>query len=810
MSLQNDTDPTATTVNDANLDDVLREAAAQFQAGHTADARRLFESVLRVFPEDADAHHNLGVIAMTEGVPVSDALAHFARAWHASPGNGQFGASYIRALALAGEHDKASTVHAEGLRRGLAWPSLEAMTGRPPSAAARGRYSDQPQAVGPQPGEKADLQLAQAISEAVRRGDWQATADLARSFCQRAPNNGFGWKAMGLATWRSGHPGTAVAPLRKAASIDPDDAEVHSILGRVYHQLDLLPEAEQALRRTVELRPNAAGDLTDWGQVLGKLNRFAEAEQAFTRALAQRPEIRKARFLLGSALMLQDRHTDAVPHFEQLVQSQPSDVQSRKRLLDCFEQTGRFREIESCAREGLTHSPNAPLLLNALADLYAFEGRLTEAMECHRAIVANDPANLASRSALLFLGHMIGEDPSALHEAARDWGRQASAAASAFQDWKVEPTPARLRVGLVSGDLRRHPVGYFLDNVLAHVDPERIEWIAYPTVDRMDEQSVRLRAAVADWRPLTGLDDAGIARKIRDDGVHMLIDLAGHTSFNRLGAFAWRPAPVQVSWLGYFATTGLVEMDYLIADETGAPTDGSERFSEHLWRLPDTRLCFSPPVVDLAVAPAPCLANAAVCFGSFQRLVKIDDRVLDVWADVLKAVPNSRLRLQATSLADAEVRDDVLARLAERGVAPERVSLHGRTSREDYLAAHAEVDILLDTFPYPGGTTTCEALWMGVPTVTLAGDTMISRQGASLLTAAGLSDWIASTPDAFVALAARHASNPQALADLRSGLRERVLASPLFDGPAFGRNVEDALWRMWAETGEPRCANPAS
>ncbi|MBA4743378.1 MAG: tetratricopeptide repeat protein [Azoarcus sp.] len=806
MSLQNDTDPTAITVNDGNLDDVLRDAASRFQAGHTAEARRLFESVLRAFPQDADAHHNLGVIAMTEGAPVRDAIAHFARAWDANPGHGQFGTSYIRALALAGEHDRAAAVHAEGLRRGLAWPSLEAMTGRPPTAKARGRFSDQPQPVGPQPGEKADPQLAQAISEAVRRGDWQATADLARKFCERSPNNGFGWKAMGLATWRSGHPDTAVAPLRKAASIDPDDAEVHSILGRVYHQLDLLPEAEQALRRTVELRPNAAGDLTDWGQLLGKLNRFAEAEQALKRALAQRPDIHKARFLLGSALMLQDRHTDAVPHFEQLLRAQPSDVQSRKRLLDCFEQTGRLRELEACAREGLEHSPSNPVLLNALADLYVLQGRLTEAMDCHRAIVANDSGNLVSRSALLFLGHMLGEDSTALYEAACEWGQHASAAASAFQDWNLEPAPARLRVGLVSGDLRRHPVGYFLENVLAHVDSERIEWIAYPTVDRMDEQSVRLRAAVAHWHPLTGLDDAGVARQIREDGVHILIDLAGHTSLNRLGVFAWRPAPVQVSWLGYFATTGLDEMDYLIADETSAPTQGSERFSERLWRLPDTRLCFSPPDVDLAVAPSPCLANAAVCFGSFQRLVKVDDRVLDVWAEVLKAVPDARLRLQAASLADAEVRNGVLARLAERGVAPERVSLHGRTSREDYLAAHAEVDILLDTFPYPGGTTTCEALWMGVPTVTLAGDTMISRQGASLLSAAGLPDWIATTPEAFVELAARHASDRQALADLRSGLRDRVLASPLFDGPAFGRNMEEALWRMWAETGEPRCA----
>jgi protein O-GlcNAc transferase len=295
------------------------------------------------------------------------------------------------------------------------------------------------------------------------------------------------------------------------------------------------------------------------------------------------------------------------------------------------------------------------------------------------------------------------------------------------------------------------------------------------------------------------LHDEASARLIHADGVHVLLDLAGHTGYNRLPVFAWKPAPVQVSWLGYFATTGMAEMDYLLADRVGVPESQQQNFTETVWYLPDTRLCFTAPAAAVAVAPLPALQSGHITFGCFQNLSKVGDEVLAAWGKIFAALPGARLRWQSKQLGDAAVAQQQRSRLREHGIDAARVSLHGSASREAYLAAHAEVDLVLDTFPYPGGTTTCEALWMGVPTVTLAGDTLLSRQGASLLAAAGLDDWVATNVKDYIAKAIAMANDTPKLMTLRKGLREQVNTSPLFDAKRFAKNFEDALWGMWQE-----------
>ncbi len=276
----------------------------------------------------------------------------------------------------------------------------------------------------------------------------------------------------------------------------------------------------------------------------------------------------------------------------------------------------------------------------------------------------------------------------------------------------------------------------------------------------------------------------------------MLLDLSGHTAHSRLSVFAWRPAPVQASWLGYFATTGLPAMDWVIADHASVPEPERAHFSERIWYLPGSRLCFAAPVDAPELAPATVLARGHITFGSFQHFRKLNDQVLEVWSAVLAAVPGARLRLQNAHLADAGVVSQLIARLRACGIDPARVDMHPQSSRADYLLAHGEVDILLDTFPYPGGTTTCEALWMGVPTLTLDGDRMLSRQGASLLAAAGLPGWIASSPADYVARARAFAGDPAGLAELRRGLRGKLAATALFDCRRFAGEFTEAMWQM--------------
>ena len=355
-----------------------------------------------------------------------------------------------------------------------------------------------------------------------------------------------------------------------------------------------------------------------------------------------------------------------------------------------------------------------------------------------------------------------------------------------------------IRVGLVSGDLRNHPVGYFLEGVLHKVDPGRVTFLAFPTAESGDELTARIRPRFAVWRPIAGLDDEAAARSIRETGVQILLDLSGHTAGNRLPVFCWRPAPVQAAWLGYFATTGLAEIDYVIADPHVSPPGAPAEFVEQPWLLPNIYYCFTPPAVAVEVSPLPARSTGSITFGCFNTLAKINDAVIATWARLLRAMPGSRLMLKAPPLGDEAVCAGLRARFAAHGIAGERLLLEQASTRAEYLRAHHRVDVALDPFPFPGGTTSFEALWMGVPVLTRTGDRFLSRVGETIMRNAGLPDWVAGDEDDYVERAIRLTADLDRLARLRHALRARVLASPLFDASRFARQFEDAMAGMWA------------
>jgi predicted O-linked N-acetylglucosamine transferase (SPINDLY family) len=266
-----------------------------------------------------------------------------------------------------------------------------------------------------------------------------------------------------------------------------------------------------------------------------------------------------------------------------------------------------------------------------------------------------------------------------------------------------------------------------------------------------------------------------------------------------LPLFAWKPAPIQVSWLGYWASTGVNEIDYVLVDKVGVPENQQRYFTEKLRYLPDTRLCFSAPTFDFAVTALPALTKGYLTLGCFQNLTKVTNEALALWGRILTQLPTAKLRFQSKQLSDATFAKSFAQRLMEHGIDSQCVILRGATGREEYLAAHSEIDFILDTFPYTGGTTTCEALWMGVPTLTLAGENSLARQGASLLAAAGLSNWIVADQNSYLEKAVQFANNLAELATLRTQLRKQVLASPLFDAERFAKNFAQVLWEMWNE-----------
>jgi len=298
------------------------------------------------------------------------------------------------------------------------------------------------------------------------------------------------------------------------------------------------------------------------------------------------------------------------------------------------------------------------------------------------------------------------------------------------------------------------------------------------------------------------MDDERLVQSILEDGIGILIDLSGHTAHNRLPVFAWKPAPVQVTWLGYLATTGVSEIDYVVADDWTFPVSEEENFTEKVWRLPESYLCFTPPSDGLDAGPLPAISNGYITFGSFNNLSKINDAVVALWSRVLVAVPNSRLFLKAKQFKETAARHRIIERFAAHGIGAERLILEGRVPRADYLSSFRRVDIALDPSPYPGITSSVESLWMGVPVLTLAGNRFLSRQGVGLLMNVGLPEWIAESEDDYVTRGAAHASDLQALSSLRSELRRRALVSPIFDAPRFARRLEVALrgmWQKWCE-----------
>jgi predicted O-linked N-acetylglucosamine transferase (SPINDLY family) len=344
--------------------------------------------------------------------------------------------------------------------------------------------------------------------------------------------------------------------------------------------------------------------------------------------------------------------------------------------------------------------------------------------------------------------------------------------------------------------MRNHPVGYFLEAFIGQLDPSVVRLIGYPTTALEDDLTARLKPHFERWQPLVGLNDEQAAAQIHADAPHILIDLAGHTAHNRLPVFAYKPAPIQASWLGYFATTGVAEIDYVIGDPYVTPDSEASHFVERLWRLPESYFCMATPQYDIPVSELPALRNGYPTFGCFNNLAKVNDRVIALWARLLQHSPTAKLFLKTKQLADATVRERLLERFAAVNIGPERLILEGPGPRAELLAAYQRVDVALDPFPYPGGTTSAEALWMGVPVITKRGDRFLSHVGETIAHNCGHPEWIAQDEDQYVLKAAELAANTSHLAQLRRSLREHLPQQPLFNSQRFAQHFQQAVKAM--------------
>jgi protein O-GlcNAc transferase len=520
-----------------------------------------------------------------------------------------------------------------------------------------------------------------------------------------------------------------------------------------------------AFRKTAELLINDAGAQNNLGNALQERNFHAEALVSYRHALTIKPNFTMAYINLGLSLHALEQFDAAIINYRRAILLEPNFSEAYNNLGLSQMDIGKFGDAQASFKQALEVKP----------DYFDAHSNLLMA------------ANYTAQSAEWYLA-----------EALRFGESVAKKVVSRYAAWLCEISPPRLRVGIVSGDFRNHSVGYFLESLLTQINPSKIELIAYTNNPISDDLTARIQTYFSAWKPLFTLSDQAAAALIHADGVHILIDLSGHTAKNRLPIFAWKPAPVQCTWLGLPATTGIAEIDYVLGDPIATPSEDAQHFTEKIWQMPDIYLCLSTPNKALEVNTLPALTQGYITFASFNNLSKMNDAVVALWARILIAVPTSRLLLKAHQLKDSMMVTTTLQRFAAQGIGRERLILvPPTTERSDHLSIYYQVDIGLDPFPYPGVTTSAEALWMGIPILTMQGDRFMSRTATSIVNNAGLPDWVAANEDDYVEKATHFANDLPKLAALRSGLRGQVRTSPLFDAPRFARHFEDALWGMW-------------
>jgi protein O-GlcNAc transferase len=612
------------------------------------------------------------------------------------------------------------------------------------------------------------------------------------------------WLYLGRTLQALAQNAAALVHFKHARQLDPNLLEAWLCEGRLFRSLGALAQAESTYAAAVELHPQAALPHEHLGELELSRGRLELAAAHFARASELDRQLVAPLINLGVVHQRSGRLEQAAVCYERACQLEPTSVVAHSNLGWIQQKRGLLTAAERELRQALTLDADyAPALIDLASVLHEL-GEVDEALSYYRRALARapNPANHSSMIALMLYDPHTA--PSAVLEEVRRWADlYAPAPARQAYDLTALAAAPRLRIGYVSPDFREHAVAHFSEPLIAAHDATRFEVVCYSNVKTPDEVTARI-ARHARIRAIRDRNDVEVAEQIRADGIHILVDLAGHTADNRLALFSRSPAPIQATYLGYPGTTGLPAIGYRFTDALADPEPNADaEYSERLVRLPGAFFCFRPPESAPDVSDLPRLERGYITFGSLNNYTKLSPAVFDTWARLLTRIGDARLVLQSRPFSDPSIRERVWSRFDELGVARERIDLHGAMPMQAHLALYREIDVALDTYPWNGHTTTCLALHMGVPVVVLAGDRFGGRMGLSVLHGAGLSDWIAADPERYVALAVERTHDVPGLRQLRQRLRAQLASSPLCDAASFARGIEaayEALWRDYVAT----------
>lgn len=670
----------------------------------------------------------------------------------------------------------------------------------------------------------AETSLFETAVQFHRAGDVDRAERLYRRVLEREPAHGDALFLLSVLALQAGQLDEAASHLERAVRVAPNNAFYLSSLGSVYRSLGRRSEAVPVLLMAVARKPDLAEAVFNLALSFEEQGESAAAAECYERARALDPSLlqaaeRLARLkgkrdapappagsmspaellaALGETLRLAGQANEAAAWYRAALKLNPRLANAHTALGAIHADAGRFDKAIDSFRRALEIDQNFHVARGYLATALDESGRLEETQALYRQAVALRPDDANAHSVLLFnMPFWPGVTASDILEESRLWNeRHARPLAAQTKPHENERAPERrLRIGYVSPDFQTHVQSLFTIPLFQHHDHERFEIFCYSSVDNPTSHTDRIRGYADVWREVATLDDAALAELIRRDQIDILVDLTMHMIGRRLLAFARKPAPVQLCWLAYPGTTGLETMDYRLSDPfLDLPDADTGVYSERTIRLPDSFWCYDPLTDVPEVSALPALATGSITFGCLNHSRKINDGVLRLWTTVLTAVPQSRLLLMAPP---GNARERVRSIFKKARVNPERIEFVERCGRLDYLSRYREIDVCLDTFPYNGHTTSLDALWMGVPTVTLAGATVASRAGLSQAMNLGLPELIASTPEEYVRIASSLAADLTPLSELRRTLRTRLQQSPLMDGPRFTRNLESVYRDLW-------------
>lgn len=770
--------------------------------GRVADAIVTLEAAIEIDPKFLPAHYNVAELYTLQG-DLERGEASYRRSVELNPGLPEIWTNLGLCLAKRGALEEAE----EAL-----YKALDLMPEYNTALYALGHVREKQE----RPGEAAQL-FEQAMKfgfdepACLRRlagiASAESDSEAAVRWLERLDRSGNGDASvcnnLGLAYQNLDRRDQAWEAFHKALALDPDHVETLCNVANLLNEEGDFDQSIERCLRCIEIDPSCDIAFNNLGTAYKATARPERAIEAYEKAIALKPQRAEYRNNVGLVYQYVGRIEDMETSFREAIRLDPDYATALANYACALLNFGHLTKAKGLLDQALIVDPNLVSGWNNLARYHFEVGDFKESAKAYRRFLSIDPGNVLGLGSLaatqIVRDDVEDREVFAAHEECGCRLEAATETLALDASDLTRPGGGPLRVGFVSADLRAHSVAFFLEPLLANLDRARFEIHCYSGVFNKDKVTRRLEALAAHWRDVAGMPDDALARQIREDRIEILVDLSGYTSGNRATVFAMRPAPAQVNWLGYPHSTGLTRMDYRIVDAVTDP-EGVTFNSERLARLPDCFLCFRPSHEAPETGPLPLSANGFPTFGSFNNLSKLTPRSIDLFARVLRGSPGSRLIMKSHQSADTAIRDRVFGRFADRGIDRSRIELLPRyPSMTDHLNAYNRVDVALDTYPYTGTTTTCEALWMGVPVVTLAGTRHASRVSASILTAVGRPDLIASSDDEYERIALQLVRDAGSLGAARAGLRARLEASPLRDEPGFARKFEAALDSIWRE-----------